>query len=106
MTQFGLDADEFRQEDAEIIGCSIDTAWTLEQFDKATNFGWNLASDFNKEIGELYGVLNPELPSGMRGVHRRSVFVIDRQGKIRYAWESQGGALPNDEEILAEIRKC
>lgn len=83
----------------------MDTAFTLEQFDKSTNFGWNLASDFNKEIGEAYGVLNPELPNGLKGVHRRSVFVIDRAGKVRYAWESQGGALPNDEEILDVIRK-
>ena len=83
----------------------MDTPYTLHEFDKATNFGWNLASDFNKEIGELYGVLNPELPSGMRGIHRRSVFVIDRQGTVRYAWESQGGALPNNEEILEVIRK-
>jgi peroxiredoxin len=41
----------------------------------------------------------------MRGIHKRAVFVIDREGKVRYAWESQGGALPNDEEILAEVRK-
>ena len=88
-----------------MIGCSVDTAFTLEQFDNATKFGWNLASDFNKEIGEAYGVLNPELPNGLRGVHRRAVFVVDRGGVIRYAWESQGGALPNDEEILAAIRQ-
>lgn len=83
----------------------MDTAYTLEQFDKATNFGWNLVSDFNKEIGPLYDSLNAELPSGLRGVHRRTVFVIDREGTIRYKWQSEGGSLPNDEEILEVIRK-
>ena len=105
MAQFGLDTDEFRGVDAEVIGLSVDTAFTLNEFDKATNFGWNLASDFNKEIGEAYGVLNPELPSGLKGVHRRAVFIIDRQGVIRHIWHSEGGALPNDEELLAVIRK-
>jgi len=50
-------------------------------------------------------VLNTELPNGLKGVHRRSVFVIDRQGKLRYIWNSEGGSLPNNEEILAVIRK-
>jgi peroxiredoxin len=105
LTQFGLDADEFKRLDAEVIGCSVDSAFTLDQFDKATNFGWNLLSDFNKEIGPLYDTLNPELPSGMKGVNRRTVFVIDRQGTIRYKWESEAGSLPNDEELLDVIRK-
>jgi len=87
-----------------VIGCSVDTPFALHEFDKSTKFGWNLASDFNKEIGELYGVLNLESPTGMRGIHRRTVFVIDREGKVRYAWESQGGALPNNEDILGVIR--
>jgi len=41
----------------------------------------------------------------MRGVAKRTVFVIDRDGTIRYKWESEGGSLPNNEEILEVIRK-
>jgi len=88
-----------------VIGCSVDTAFTLNQFDLATKFGWNLVSDFNKEIGPLYESLNPETASGMKGVHRRTLFVIDRAGTIRYKWESEGGSQPNNEEILEVIRK-
>jgi peroxiredoxin len=83
----------------------VDTPYTLAKFDEATNFGWNLVSDFNKEIGPLYDTLNSENPSGMKGVHRRTLFVIDREGTIRYKWESEGGSLPNNEEILDVIRK-
>jgi peroxiredoxin len=88
-----------------VIGCSVDTPYTLEKFDQATNFGWNLISDFNKEIGPLYDSLNPENALGMKGVHKRTVFVIDREGTIRYKWESEQGSLPNNEEILDVIRK-
>lgn len=83
----------------------MDTPYTLDQFDKQTNFGWNLASDFNKEIGPLYESLNAETASGMKGVHKRTLFVVDREGKVRYKWASEGGSLPNNEEILEVIRK-
>lgn len=76
-----------------------------EQFDKATNFGWNLVSDFNREITPQYDSLNEQIGNGMKGVAKRTLFVIDRAGTIRYKWESEGGSLPNDEEILAVIRK-
>lgn len=100
-----MDTDEFKALDAEVIGCSVDSAFTLNEFDKATNFGWNLISDFNKEISSGYDSLNEALGNGMKGVAKRTLFVIDREGTIRYKWESEGGSLPNDEEILDVIRK-
>jgi peroxiredoxin len=45
------------------------------------------------------------LGNGMKGVHKRTLFVIDREGTVRYKWESEGGSLPNDEEIMDVIRK-
>ena len=41
----------------------------------------------------------------MKGVHKRTLFVIDREGTVRYTWASEGGSLPNDEEIMEVIRK-
>ncbi len=105
LAQFGMDVDEFKQLNAEVIGCSVDSVYVLDEFDRAARFGWNLVSDFNREIGALYGVLDAETGQGLKGVHRRSVFVVDRGGTIRYVWESDGRSLPNDEEILEAIRK-
>lgn len=90
---------------AEVIGCSVDSPFTLNEFDKATKFGWNLVSDWNREISGQYDSLNEALPNGMKGIAKRTVFVIDRQGVIRYKWQSEAGSLPNDEEILDVIRK-
>jgi len=41
----------------------------------------------------------------MKGVAKRTLFVIDREGTVRYKWESEGGSLPNDEDILDVVRK-
>ncbi|HUZ78112.1 MAG TPA: redoxin domain-containing protein [Chloroflexota bacterium] len=103
MTQFGLDRDEFKQLDAEVIAGSADSVFTLNEFGNQTKFGWPLISDWNHEIATQYDS-SQDLPNGMRGICKRTVFVIDRQGIIRYQWQSEGGALPNDEEILAAIR--
>lgn len=88
-----------------MIGCSVDSPFTLNEFDKATKFGWNLISDFNREVSAGYDSLTETLGNGMKGVAKRTVFVIDRQGVIRYKWASEGGSLPNDEELLDVIRK-
>jgi len=83
----------------------VDSPFTLNEFDKSTNFGWNLISDFNREISAAYDSLNEALGNGMKGVAKRTLFVIDREGTIRYKWESEGGSLPNNEEIMDVIRK-
>jgi len=44
-----------------------------------------LLSDFNKEVSALYGSLYNEWILGMKGVSKRSAFVIDKAGIIRYA---------------------
>ncbi|MBM2826328.1 MAG: putative alkyl hydroperoxide reductase [Dehalococcoidia bacterium] len=60
-----------------------------------------MASDFHPkgQISELYGVYNPE-----RGTSRRSTFIIDREGIIRYKKVYESG-LPDNEELLVELAK-
>jgi peroxiredoxin len=83
----------------------VDSAFVLNEFDKATNFGWNLISDFNREIAPAYDSLTEVNGLGMKGVAKRTLFVIDRDGTVRYKWESEGGSLPNDEDVMDVIRK-
>jgi len=78
--------------------------FSLNEFAKQTSFGWNAVSDWNGEIAPLYDSLNEQLPNGMKAVCKRTAFVIDRTGKIRYTWQSEGGSLPDNEELLKVIR--
>ncbi len=64
-----------------------------------------LLSDFNKEVSRSYGVLDESGP--LRGVSRRSVFVIRRDGTVSYVWHSPAsGGLPDVEQVLEETRKA
>jgi peroxiredoxin len=64
-----------------------------------------LLSDFNKEFGEAYD-LSTANPAGMKGILRRSVFVIKPDGIIAYRWDNTDPpSLPRADDILAEVRK-
>lgn len=67
--------------DAEVIGISVDSFFSLRAFKEANNINFSLLSDFNKEVSEKFGVLDMDF-FGMKGVSKRSVFVIDKDQNI------------------------
>lgn len=81
---------------AQVLAISVDSPFTLEEFKKQQNFNFPLLSDFNKEVSTAYGALYENFVMGMKGVSKRSAFVIDKEGVIKYAeiLESAGD-LPN-----------
>ena len=67
--------------DAEVLGISIDSFFTLKAFKEANNLNFSLLSDFNKEVSAKYNTLYEDY-FGMKGVSKRSVFVIDKKGRV------------------------
>lgn len=68
---------------ARVLGISVDTPFALKAFANAERLQFPLLSDFNKETIRTYDVVNPDM-IGLKGIARRAVFVIDRDGTIRY----------------------
>lgn len=69
--------------DATLFGISVDSFFTLKEFKKAENLNFSLLSDFNKEVSADYGALYDDY-FGMKGVSKRAVFVINREGEVVY----------------------
>jgi peroxiredoxin len=69
---------------AQVYGISVDTFFTLAAFKKDQNLNFPLLSDFNKDVIQAYGAFNPDM-IGLKGIAKRSTFVIDKDGIIRYA---------------------
>ncbi len=81
---------------AAILGVSVDSPFTLAKFKEEQKLNFPLLSDFNKEVSRSYGALYEEFVLGLRGVSKRSAFVIDKEGSIRYAEVLESaGDLPN-----------
>ena len=85
---------------AQVFGISVDSPFTLAKFKEEQHLNFPLLSDFNKEVSETYGAIYEAFIGWMKGVSKRSAFVIDKDGIIQYAevLESEGD-LPNFEAI-------
>jgi glutaredoxin-dependent peroxiredoxin len=68
---------------ARVYGISVDTFFTLKAFHDQQQLAFPLLSDFNKEAIRAYGVFNEEMV-GLKGIAKRAVFVIDKDGIIRH----------------------
>lgn len=79
------DLSSYNDLNARVYGISVDSLFTLEKFKAEQNLNFTLLSDFNKEVSALYGAQYEEFVLGMKGVAKRSAFVIDAEGIIRYA---------------------
>ena len=69
---------------AQVYGISVDTFFTLAAFKKDQNLNFPLLSDFNKDVIQAYGAYNPDM-IGLKGIAKRSTFVIDKDGIVRHA---------------------
>ncbi len=66
---------------------------------------YELIADFERKLVAAFGV-NRDDVEGYSGIARRSVFIIDRQGVIRWTWEpTRDQRLPDYDEVIAEAKK-
>jgi peroxiredoxin len=71
------------QANARVFGISVDTFFTLKAFQTDQKLAFPLLSDFNKQVIRDYGVFNEDM-IGLKGVAKRAVFVLDRDGVVRH----------------------
>ena len=94
------DIGTYEKLDAEVLAVSVDSLFTLEQFKNANKFNFQMLSDFNKSVSRAYGALYEDFVLDMKGVSKRSAFVIDKEGVVRYAEVLESaGDLPNFEAV-------
>ncbi|MEQ9426273.1 MAG: redoxin domain-containing protein [Cyclobacteriaceae bacterium] len=68
-----------------VVGISVDSPFTLGKFKEEQDLNFPLLSDFNKEASDAYGALYDEFVLGMKGVSKRSAFVVGPDGFLKYA---------------------
>jgi peroxiredoxin len=99
------DISNYGKMDAEVLAISVDSLFTLGKFKEEQSLNFNLLSDFNKTTSQAYGSLYDTFVLDMKGVSKRSAFLIDRAGVIRYAEVLESaGDVPNL-DALKEILK-
>jgi len=90
---------------ASVVAISVDSLFTLDKFKKEQHYNFPLLSDFNKEVSAAYGSLYEHFVLDMKGVSKRSAFVIDKEGKIRYAEVLEDAGKVPDFDAIQEVLK-
>ena len=100
---------EYEKLHAQIWAISVDSHYALAKWKDEQKFNFPMLSDFNKTVSKKYGALYKEFGLGMNGVSKRSAFVIDKEGVVRYAEVLENaGELPNFEavkQVLQSLKK-
>lgn len=85
LVSYSAGLDQFAELGAQVLGISPQDVDTHEGFAARQGIGFPLLSDVDKEVGRAYGVVGP------LGYYKRSVFVLDGHGVVRYAHRSAHG---------------
>ena len=100
------DISRYTNSNAEVLGISVDSVFTLGKYKEEQQYNFPLLSDFNKDVSTLYNTIYTDWILEMKGVSKRSAFVIDKQGIIRYAEVLESaGDLPNFEAINTTLEQ-
>ncbi len=91
--------DRFADVDAQIVGISAQSVDSHEAFSGKHGFEFPLLADTDKKVAAAYGTLGPI------GFPRRSIFIVDAEGVIRYAHRAIAGLTfrPVD-ELIGHLR--
>lgn len=100
------DIANYQNLNAEVLGISVDSPPVLGKFKETENYNFTLLSDFNKEASPAYGSFYDTFAWGLKGVSKRSAFVIDGEGTIQYAEVLENaGEVPNLDAVKETLKK-
>jgi len=105
-TRDGL--SQYQDLDAQVLAISVDSPFAQKLWADKHKFNFPLLSDFNKEVCKAYGAFYDVFVPGKfdyKGVAKRSAFVVDKEGKIKYAEVLENaGDEPNYDAIKEALK--
>ena len=78
------DIARYSNANAQVLGVSVDSVFTLKRYRDEQGYNFPLLSDFNKEVSAAYDSLYENWIFDMKGVSKRSAFIVDKEGIIQY----------------------
>ena len=107
MSAYSRYLKQFADYDAQVVCISPDSIYSHLAWQEKS-IGWldyPLASDYwpHGAVAQKFGI--QRLGEPLPGINDRSVFIIDKTGKLAFAKVYELGQEPDYEELLAEIKK-
>ena len=90
---------------ANVLGISVDGIFSHKAFKEANGIEYPLLSDWDKTVIKDYDIVHEDFV-GMKEVAKRSVFVVDADMTIVFAWVSEDpGKLPPFDDVKMVVTK-
>lgn len=88
LCQIRDDLSDFQNDQVQVLGVSVDSPFALKAWADQEGYTFPLLSDFwpHGETAKAYGVFNEDAGMAVRGT-----FLIDTEGKVRFAEANQPG---------------
>ncbi len=106
MCSFRDSFQEMNNVGAQVVAVSIDGPFANKQFTEMHGLNFPVLSDYARDAVKKYGVLMPDLLHVKRyNAAKRSVFVIDPDGIVKYKWVSDNPLVEPDYEDIKQVIK-
>jgi len=98
--------NKFTELGLQVFGISVDGTFVQKAFAKNNNINFPLLSDFNKEVIKSYDVVQETFAHGMKNTSKRAVFVIGKDGLVKYTEITENpGVQVNFEKLQEAVTK-
>ena len=99
LNTYSSDIEQFEELGAQVLAISPQSVESHEAFAAVHHFSFPLLADVEKSVARAYGILGPV------GFYKRSVFVVDGEGRIRYLHRAAAGlTFRRTDELVAAVR--
>jgi mycoredoxin-dependent peroxiredoxin len=90
------DMKQFEQLDAQVLGLSVDSAWSHKAYAEKMGIQYPLLADFQPRgaVAAKYGMFLED-----KGITGRAIFIIDRDGKIAWQKNYDIPVVPDIQEV-------
>ena len=98
---------KIRSHGARLVGISVSAIYAQQAFARSLGIGFPLLSDWGGSVARSYGV-EYDVWKGHVGLAKRSIFIVDQAGTLRYRWVTDDAAIQPDldavERALVAVR--
>ena len=101
----GQRAEQIRALGASILAVAVSSTFAQQAFAAELGVDFPLLSDWDRTACAAYGV-QYDVWKGHTGLAKRSVFLVDRDGTVRYRWVTDNAqAMPDLDEVIQALQE-
>jgi peroxiredoxin len=99
---FVNDMKKFDTLDAEVLGISVDSAWSHKAYAEKMGIKYSLLADFQPRgaVADQYGIFLPD-----KGITGRAIVIVNKDGKVAWVKNYDIPVVPDVAEVASALQQ-